>query len=93
MTDQPKSIGGYFELELPQGAQCHSKAIALNTGRNALEYINKVFVTTYWPNVLDWCDKNTTEFSLNQQLQPIHIDERYDKEEMNTIIKVIAEWI
>lgn len=34
-----KSIGGYFELELPQGAEYHSQAIALNTGRNALEYI------------------------------------------------------
>ena len=34
-----KSIGGYFELELPQGTEYHSQAIALNTGRNALEYI------------------------------------------------------
>ena len=32
-------IGGYFELELPQGVEFHSQAIALNTGRNALEYI------------------------------------------------------
>jgi len=39
MTNQHKSIGGYFELELPQGAEYHSQAIALNTGRNALEYI------------------------------------------------------
>lgn len=37
-----KSIGGYFELELPQGAEYHSQAIALNTGRNALEYILRV---------------------------------------------------
>ena len=39
MTNQHKSIGGYFELELPQGTEYHSQAIALNTGRNALEYI------------------------------------------------------
>lgn len=37
-----KSIGGYFELELPQGTEYHSQAIALNTGRNALEYILRV---------------------------------------------------
>lgn len=37
-----KSIGGYFELELPQGAEYHSGAIALNTGRNCLEYILRV---------------------------------------------------
>jgi hypothetical protein len=82
MTNQPKSISGYIELELPQRAECLSQALALNTGRNALEYINKVFVTTYWPNVLDWCDKNTTDFSLTQQLQPTHIDDRYGCEEI-----------
>jgi hypothetical protein len=37
-----KSIGGYFELELPQGKEYHSQAIALNTGRNVLEYILRV---------------------------------------------------
>lgn len=42
MTNQHKSIGGYFELELPQGTEFHSQAIALNTGRNALEYILRV---------------------------------------------------
>lgn len=35
-------IGGYFELELPQGSEYHGQAIALNTGRNALEYILRV---------------------------------------------------
>ena len=34
-----KPIGGYFELELPQRSEYHSAAIALNTGRNCLEYI------------------------------------------------------
>lgn len=34
-----KPIGGYFELELPLRSEYHSAAIALNTGRNALEYI------------------------------------------------------
>lgn len=35
-------IGGYYELELPQRAEYHKAAIALNTGRNALEYILRV---------------------------------------------------
>ena len=37
-----KPIGGYFELELPQHSEYHSAAIALNTGRNCLEYILRV---------------------------------------------------
>ena len=36
------SIGGYFELELPQRSEYHSEAISLNTGRNCLEYIMRV---------------------------------------------------
>ena len=36
------SIGGYFELELRKGKGFHPNAIALNTGRNALELILKV---------------------------------------------------
>jgi len=34
-----KPIGGYFSLELLQGESYHPHAIALNTGRNCLEYI------------------------------------------------------
>ncbi|MES2779041.1 MAG: hypothetical protein V4651_03990, partial [Bacteroidota bacterium] len=34
-----KSIGGYFELELSVKDSFHKDAIALNTGRNALEYL------------------------------------------------------
>lgn len=54
---------------------------------------NKVYIATYWPNVLDWCNTDSTEYTLTAQLLPLPIDQRYGKEEMNTIIKVIAEWI
>ena len=37
-----KPIGGYFELELPCGEPYHKGALALNTGRNCLEYILRV---------------------------------------------------
>jgi hypothetical protein len=37
-----KPIGGYFELELPLRSEYHGEAIALNTGRNCLEYILRV---------------------------------------------------
>ena len=50
---------------------------------------NKVYVATYWPNVLDWCDKNTTEYSLTQQLLPIPIDQRYGEGDMKMIVELI----
>ena len=33
------AIGGYFELELRNGAYYHKDAIRLNTARNCFEYI------------------------------------------------------
>ncbi len=50
---------------------------------------NKVYVATYWPNLLDWCDKNTTEYSLTQQLLPIPIDQRYGEGDMKMIVELI----
>jgi len=53
-----KEIGGYFELELRKGEEYHSKAIALNTGRNALELIlitkkySKVYIPYYTCDVI-----------------------------------------
>ena len=58
MTNHHKSIGGYFGLELPQGAEYHGNAIALNTGRNCLEYIlrardyRRVYLPLYSCDVL-----------------------------------------
>lgn len=48
-----KPIGGFFSLELSLGESYHPKAIALNTGRNCLEYVlrcrnyRKVYVPYY----------------------------------------------
>jgi hypothetical protein len=51
-------IGGYFELELSRGKSYHPDAIAVNTGRNAFEYImlanhyTKVYIPRYTCAVL-----------------------------------------
>ncbi len=37
-----KEIGGYFEIELDGKKEYHSRALRLNSGRNALRYILKV---------------------------------------------------
>lgn len=53
-----KPIGGYFELELNKGKEYHSKAIKLNTGRNAFEYVlkakkyKKVYIPYYTCEVM-----------------------------------------
>lgn len=53
-----KPIGGYFSLELSRGESFHPHALALNTGRNCLEYIlrcrgyHKVYIPYYTCSVI-----------------------------------------
>ena len=50
---------------------------------------NKIFVATYWPNVLDWSDKNSFEYNLTRSLLTLPIDQRYNTEDINKIIEII----
>lgn len=58
MTNKQDAIGGYFGLELPMANEYHSNALALNTGRNCLEYIlrargyHRVYLPFYLCDVL-----------------------------------------
>lgn len=50
---------------------------------------NKVFVARYWPNVLDWTTENEIEYLLAYQMQPLPIDQRYGKDDMERIIEIV----
>lgn len=50
---------------------------------------NKVFVARYWPNVFEWAKPDDLEYTLTTRLIPLPIDQRYDMEDMDKIIKFI----
>ena len=50
---------------------------------------NKVFVARYWPNVLDWTTKDDFEYLLAYQMQPLPIDQRCNKDNMQKIIEIL----
>lgn len=50
---------------------------------------NQVFVATYWPNVLEWCNEGDLEYELCKNIIPIPIDQRYGIEDMKRIIELI----
>lgn len=82
MTNDQESIGGYFELELPQGSEYHATAIALNTGRNCLEYILRVrgYRNVYLPYYS--CDVLLEPFKkLNVRYSFYHINECLELDE------------
>ena len=49
---------------------------------------NKVFVAMYWPNVLEWTRPNEIDYLLAAHVQPLPIDQRYGKIEMNRVINI-----
>ncbi len=46
---------------------------------------NKVFVATYWPNVIDWTENTTIEYVYATNIVPIPIDQRNRINEMEFI--------
>lgn len=76
-----KAIGGYFGLEINNGEHYHKDAIALNTGRNALEYIlkakrySKIYIPYFTCDVLfEPIKKLQIEYSfynINEQFEPV----------------------
>jgi hypothetical protein len=89
-----KSIGGYFALELNRGKAVHPSAIALNTGRNALELLLRqhkyqaILFPSYSCNaLLRPCFKTNTPYifySIDDSLSPI-----LKKVEPNMLLLVI----
>lgn len=61
----------------------------LAKGNNSLRdeiTTNKVFTAKYWPNVINWVEKDTFEFKLTQNTIHLPIDQRYSKKDMNLIL-------
>ena len=48
---------------------------------------NKIFIARYWPSVLECAKPDDIDYLLAFQMQPLPIDQRYGKEEMNNILK------
>lgn len=52
---------------------------------------NKIFVATYWPNVMEWlCNEpESLEYKYAKYILPLPIDQRYGEREMQYIIDLI----
>lgn len=61
------------------------------TGQELRKHLieNKVFVARYWPNVDLWASKDSTEVWMSNHVLPLPIDQRYDRHDMDRIIKTI----
>ena len=54
---------------------------------------NKIYVATYWPNVLEWTTKKMYEHYLTTNLVALPIDHRYNHADMKRIINLIKNYL
>lgn len=52
----------------------------------------KIFVARYWPNVLEWCQKENFEYRMSFDMISIPIDQRYNKDDMKYIVDNIFKY-
>lgn len=50
---------------------------------------NKVYVATYWPNVLEWAELNSFENELTRNLIAIPVDQRYSIDVLSRLLDII----
>lgn len=53
----------------------------------------RIFVATYWPNVLEWCGEQTIEYKITQKLTALPIDQRYAEKDMETSMQNIFNFL
>jgi hypothetical protein len=65
----------------------------VENGAKLRQYLidHQVFCARYWPNVLEWCEPANWEYQLAENLVCIPIDQRYNEEDMKTIISIIKQ--
>ena len=51
---------------------------------------NRVFVATYWPGIEKICPDGAFEISLQNELLPLPVDQRYTVTDMKKIVDIIT---
>lgn len=49
----------------------------------------KVYTAQYWPNVMEWVEKDSLEYNLTNNVVCLPIDQRYNEKEMKYILNCI----
>jgi hypothetical protein len=83
-----------LELILPEGVPAMTYPLLLSKkGVKSKLIEKKIFVPTYWPNVLKWTSQNTFEHKLASNLVCLPIDQRYDLQDMEYMVNVLKKII
>lgn len=83
-----------LNLNIDSAAVAMIYPLLINNGNKIKNHLinNKIFVATYWPHVENLVDANSTEMYLFTNLVCIPVDQRYDDNDMETIINLILNY-
>lgn len=54
---------------------------------------HQVFCARYWPNVLEWCQKDSLEYDLAENVVCLPIDQRYNEDDMKSILSCLNSYL
>lgn len=78
-----------IDLRNIDGPMVYPLLIDQSGARKAL-IARKIFVATYWPNVLEWASEDLFEHYLSKHLLPLPVDHRYRAKDMDHMLEVLS---
>ena len=90
-----EALGVYNRLKLdePEGAFMYPLFIKNGAEiRKELQSKN-IYIPTLWPDVFKVCQKSELEYDMAENILPLPVDQRYDKDDMEILSKVVSECI
>lgn len=94
-TENFRTLADWFSrynrltLRCPEGAFAYPLYAQNGPEIRAALAKQKIYIPTLWPNVLQTLDKGRTERDMAKNILPIPCDQRYGKEDMETIAKAV----
>ena len=86
------ALGEVNRLHLPLEKGAVPVAYPFMAESSALKRLlisNRIYVATYWPNVLHWCQVGDWEHALTERVCFLPTDQRYGEEEMRRIVATV----
>ncbi len=82
-----------LSLSVPEGAFMYPLYVENGERiRKALQQ-KKIYIPTLWPDVFALCEESSPEYDMARNILPLPVDQRYDSEDMNTLIQEVTQCI
>ena len=80
-----------LSLKIPQGAFMYPLWIA-DGGRVRKRLLEqKIYIPALWPDVLEQCRESDSEYVMAEEILPLPVDQRYDREDMEYVVTALLQ--